>query len=148
MSNVSEEEMKVSKFYQTLEVDKDSILPSDKMDAMILKAATVNPKQYKKRNKYFMQLSVAASVVIMVTAAMQMSFLKEQILMESNESSFRKQPMYMLQRSKPVAADEMVGLMTGLLGKGDMEKAKLLYKRFKLRYPNHVLDSNLNDALK
>ncbi len=148
MSNVSEEEMKVSKFYQTLEVDKDSIMPSEKIDAVILNAAVESPKKYKKRNKYFMQLSVAASVVIMVTVALQMSFLKEQILIESNESSFRKQPMYMLQRSKPISADEMVGLMAGLFEKGDMEKAKLLYKRFKLRYPNHVLDSSLNDALK
>lgn len=148
MSKVSEQEMKVSKFYQTLEADNDSIMPSEKVDALILKAAAVNPNQYKKRNRYFMQLSVAASVVIMVTVAFQMTVLKEQLSTENNELSYRKQPMYMLQRSKPVSADEMVGLMTGLLEKGDLEKAKLLYKRFKLRYPNHALGSNLNNALK
>ena len=147
MSKVSEQEMKVSKFYQTLEAGNDSIMPSEKVDAIILKAA-VKPNQYKKRNRYFMQLSIAASVVIMVTVALQVTFLKEQLSTENNELSYRKQPMYMLQRSKPVSADEMVGLMTGLLEKGDLEKAKILYKRFKLRYPNHVVNSNLNDALK
>lgn len=148
MSKVSEQEMKVSKFYQILEADNDSIMPSEKMDAIILKAAAVNPNQYKKRNRYFMQLSVAASIVIMTTVTLQMTVLKEQLSTENSELSYRKQPMYMLQRSKPVSADEMVGVMAGLFEKGDLEKAKILYKRFKLRYPNHVLDSGLNDALK
>lgn len=148
MSKVSEQEMKVSKFYQTLEADNDSIMPSEKVDSIILKAAVVNPNQYKKRNRYFIRLSVAASVVIMVTVALQMTVMKEQLSMENNELSYRKQPMYMLQRSKPVSANEMLELMTSLHENGDLEKAKILYKRFKRRYPNHVLDSNLNNALK
>ena len=149
MNKVSEEEKFVSQFYHSIEKDDELVMPPANVDSLILKAATTAVKAGKdrKRNKYLMPLSAAASVLIIVTVALQVSVINNQSSPGHNELSVRKQPMYMLQRSKPASAEEMVVLLTDLLDKGDIDQARILLKKIKVRYPDVILNSDLIDRL-
>lgn len=148
MSETTEEEMKVSIMYQSLKSAEDHIMPSSNVDAMILKSAEINSSQFKKRSKHLLPLSIAASIVILLTVVSQVSVVTEQTIVGPGELSLHKQPMYILQRSKPATANEMENLMKGLLENGDIEQAQVLLKKLTQRYPDYQLDSSMNDMLK
>lgn len=147
MSRTIEEE-KVSQLYHSLESDAESIVPPAKVDSFILKAAAVKVEKHRKKNKFFIPLSAAASIVIIVTLALQTSVIRNKTVTEYNELTVTKQPMYMLQRAKPVSADEMMQHVNDLHNEGDFEQARLLFKKLKTRYPEYKFSADLSDKLK
>jgi len=146
MSN--SDEKNVRKFYHSIEQSDKSVQPPTSIDAAIIKAAEQAGKieKEKKHYKYFVPISAAASVLIVVTLALQLSVFSEQ-KSDLNNQAIQKQPMFMLQRSRPVAVDEMVRLMTAHLDKGELSQAQLLYKKIKKRYPEYQLDKSLLNKL-
>lgn len=146
MRKNSEDKIMVSEFYKSLEPNNDSVAPPESVDEIILKASLIKVKRNKKINKYFIPLSIAASLVAIGTIVLQMTVINNQTS-QYNDLTLRKQPMYMLQRSKPVSADEMIKSINDLVGKGKTEQAKVLFKRFNLRYPNHDINTDLRNSL-
>lgn len=146
MKKNSEDKMIVSEFYKSLDSNSDSIAPPESADEIILKASLIKVKRDKKINKYFIPLSIAASLVAVGTVVLQMTVINNQTS-QYNDLPLRKQPMYMLQRSKPVSADEMIKSINDLMGEGEVEQAKVLFKRFDLRYPNHDFNTDLRQLL-
>jgi len=148
MSNNSDEK-NVSKFYHSVMLTDESEQPPANIDAAIIKAAEQAGKIEKKKRhyQYLVPLSAVASVLIVVTLALQLSVFSEQKLNINNQTT-QKQPMFMLQRSKPVAVEEMVRLMSTHLDKGELSQAQLLYKKIKQRYPEYQLHESLKNKLK
>jgi len=147
MSN--SDEKNVSKFYHSIELSDQSKQPPASIDAAIIKAAEQAGKIENKKsyNQYFVPLSAAASILIVVTVALQLSVFSEQNSGVDNQV-IQKQPMFMMQRSKPVAVEEMIRLMSVHLDKGELPQAKLLYKKIKKRYPEYQLNESLESKLK
>ena len=143
------DEKRVSDFFHSMEKSESSMEPSVELDAIILKAAadhTVKAPN-RSRNKYFLSLSAAASVFVVVTIALTMSVMTSDGV-EYQQQTIIKQPMYMLQRSKPASANEMTLHINTLLDKGDIEHARILFKKMKVRYPNHKIETELAERLK
>jgi len=142
------DEKKVSKFYHSIERSDKSTQPPASIDAAIIKAAEQAGKVENKKNyyQYFVPLSAAASIMVVVTIALQLTVFSEENS-GANNQAIQKQPMFMMQRSKPVAAEEMVRLMSVHLDKGELPQAKLLYKKIKKRYPEYQLNESLLNKL-
>ena len=148
MSNISDEK-NVSKFYHSIEPTDESTQPPSGIDAAIIVAAEQAGKNEKKKRhyQYFVPLSAAASVLIVITLAMQLTVFSDQEPVVRNQT-VQKQPMFMLQRSKPVAIEEMLRLMNAHLDKGELSQAQLLYKRIKQRYPEYQINETTLNKLK
>ena len=146
--NKKTDEKLVSEFYHSIEENEGSAVPSHELDSLIIKAAVDGSKSSSKKNKYFLPLSAVASVLVIVSVALTMSVVNDSDTLEYQKNNIIKKPMYMMQRSKPATAIEMVDHVNALLDKGELEHARILFKKIKVRYPNHSIEMELAERLK
>lgn len=150
MNKVSEDEQMVSQAYQSFKVISENVMPPADVDSYIQKKASdaIAADNIKKRNRIFIPLSAAASLLIVVGVVLNVAVFNNQSSDQAVSASVHKQPMFMLQRSKPVSADEYVTDINAFLEQGNIEQARMMYKKFVYHYPQHEKRDFLYEQLK
>ena len=147
MSNQSDEKS-VSQAYSLLKSQSQQIMPPAKLDESIrLAASKVNSSaSFRNRNKFLWSASVAASVLIVAGVVLKIAVFSNSTDTYST-AIHNKQPMYLLQRSKPVSEKVMILQLEKLIDNNEVEQAKIVFKKFRHYYPEYQFGAELNKKL-
>ena len=138
MSN-SPHEKELSQVYQSL---NQGIEPPDKVDDYIRNAAAESlSSRVASKNKLLWSLSVAASIVIVAGVVLKMAVFSNDTAVYTSSSN--KQPMYLLQRSKPASKEMMAIRLENLIDNHELEQAKIVHNKIRHFYPEYQFDSEL-----
>ncbi|MDH5393274.1 MAG: hypothetical protein OEY11_08830 [Gammaproteobacteria bacterium] len=147
MNKISEQQKLVSDAYQLSKTDEGALAPMAATDAFIQQAAAQAIACDKvKRNSLLLPLSAAASVLIVAGIVLKMAVFTNDAAVNGAVVVNKKQPMYMLQRSKTVPEEMLLQIKT-LLEQNETDQARSLYKKFHHRYPLYEIDSDLREKL-
>lgn len=148
MSQISEQQKQISDAYQLLKSDDKCIAPLASTDEYIQQAAAQAVGHGElKRSRFLLPLSVAASVMLVSGIVLKMAFFSNDVTVTNAVTVIKKQPMYMLQRSKHSAEEIMLQQIHLLIDQGESAQARSLYKKFLHRYPHYEVDNGLREKL-
>lgn len=138
MNDHNEDHADVSHVYRSLRSD----MPPTALDQSIRQAAR---DEFRQRatpfRKYFIPVSIAASFILISAVLVNVLFLSPQPNQLAGHLS--KQPMHMMQRSKPPAPEVMITQIEMLLDKNAVGDAGILHQKFRNLYPQYKLPTEL-----
>lgn len=138
--NNSPQEKELRQVYQSL---NQGIEPPDEVDAFIRKVAAESlSSRVTGKRKLLWSLSVAASIVLVAGVVLKMAVFSNETTGYTN-SSHNKQPMYLLQRSKPASKEMMVIQLEALIDNNELEQAKIVHNKIRHFYPEYQFDLEL-----
>ncbi|MDH5518432.1 MAG: hypothetical protein OEY36_11545 [Gammaproteobacteria bacterium] len=148
MSQNSEQQRLLSEAYQSAKAADNMIVPMAKTDVIILQAAAqaVATAGFKQK-RFMLPLSAAASILIVAGVVLKIAVFSNDPALSSAVTVNKKQPMYMLQRSKHSAEEIMLQQINLLLDQGESAQARSLYKKFLDLYPHYDVSAGLREKL-
>ncbi len=146
----SSNETEVSKAYQLLNQTPHDAVPPSVIDQKIKKAAaqSINGHLAMPKKRFIVPVSIAASILLASVVGLNLVMQDVTELQDAGVHVDAKKPMFMLQRSKPASAENMAVQLSHYLDRGEIDKARQLYKKMNYYFPEHLLNPELAERLR